>query len=245
MKRNILLVLLMALLIAACGNEDESVTLSAAASTRDALEEVVELFNIEHHSNIEMNFGGSGALKIQIEQGAPVDMFLSANINHFEKLEDAGFIEESIMYLGNRLVLIVPEQNAGISSIEELVEVNQLALGTPESVPAGEYAKAALEHYELWDEVEDNIIYAEDVRQVLQYVEIGEVDAGIVYHTDALTSDKVKIAATFDKNSHDQVAYPLGILNSGAQKNGVTDFYAFLQTDAALEVFRKYGFTTE
>lgn len=245
MKRYILLVSIMVLLMSACSNEEASVTLSAAASTRDALEEVVLLFNAEYHSNIDMNFGGSGALKIQIEQGAPVDMFLSANINHFEDLGYAGFIEESIMYLGNRLVLIVPEQNASISTIEELVDVNQLALGTPESVPAGEYGKAALEHYLLWNEVEDKIIYAEDVRQVLQYVEIGEVDAGIVYYTDALTSDKVKIAATFDKDSHKQIAYPLGILDSGAQKNGVTYFYEFLQTDAALEVFRKYGFTTE
>lgn len=261
MYKKFLLVLTAVGLLAAChddngdeeNNDDSSnndiegeMTISSAASTRDALEDVVDLFNEEYPEvSIDMNFGGSGALKIQIEQGAPVDIFLSANVNHFDDLDEGGFIEERTMYLGNNLVLIEQTDAETLSIIEELVEVDLIALGTPESVPAGEYAKTALEYYEVWDEVEGNIVYAEDVRQVLQYVEIGEVEAGIVYRTDALTSDEVIIVDTFTDDSHDAIEYPLGLLTEGVDDEAAQAFYEFLQTDAALEVFEEYGFTTE
>ena len=245
-------------LLAACNGDDEDhveasngdadgeVTISAAASTRDALEDVVDLFNEEYPEvSIDMNFGGSGALKIQIEQGAPVDIFLSANVNHFDDLDEGGFIEERTMYLGNNLVLIEQTDAETLSIIEELVDVDLIALGTPESVPAGEYAKTALEYYEVWDEVEGNIVYAEDVRQVLQYVEIAEVDAGVVYRTDAFTSDDVVIVDTFTEDSHDAIEYPLGLLTDGSDDEAVQAFYEFLQSDAALEVFEEYGFIIE
>lgn len=246
MKRIILTLLSLVLLLSACGNDDEIVTLSAAASTRDAIEKVVVLFNEAYPDfEVDMNFGGSGALKIQIEQGAPVDIFLSANVNHYEDLVNDGYITEGITYLGNRLVLITPQDNTNIMSIEDLKHVDRLALGTPESVPAGEYGYSALVEYELWETVRPNVVYAEDVRQVLQYVELGEVDAGIVYHTDALTSDAVDIIATFDSTSHESIEYPLGILESGAGKEAVIHFYEFLQSEKAREVFKAYGFTTE
>lgn len=245
-------------LLAACNGDDEDndeasngdiegkVTISAAASTRDGLEEVVELFNEENPDvSIDMNFGGSGALKIQIEQGAPADIFLSANVDHFDDLDDDGFIEERVTYLGNDLVLIEPTDAETLSIIEELVDVDLIALGTPESVPAGEYGKAALEYYEIWGDIEDNIIYAEDVRQVLQYVEVEEVDAGVVYRMDALTSDDVVIVDTFTEDSHDAIEYPLGLLTDGADDEAVQAFYEFLQSDDALEVFEAYGFIIE
>lgn len=245
-------------LLTACNGDEESndeasnsdvegeVTISAAASTRDALEDVVDLFNEENPDvTIDMNFGGSGALKIQIEQGAPADIFLSANVNHFDDLDDDGFIEERVMYLGNDLVLIEPSDAKTLSIIEELVDVDLIALGTPESVPAGEYGKAALVYYEIWDDIEDNVVYAEDVRQVLQYVEVEEVDAGVVYRTDALTSDDVAIVDTFTEDSHDAIEYPLGLLTDGVDDEAVQAFYDFLQSDDALEVFEKYGFITE
>ena len=245
-------------LLTACNGDEESndepsngdvegeVTISAAASTRDALEDVVDLFNEKNPDvKIDMNFGGSGALKIQIEQGAPTDIFLSANVNHFDDLDDDGFIEERVMYLGNDLVLIEPSDAETLSIIEELVDVDLIALGTPESVPAGEYGKAALEYYEIWDDIEDNIVYAEDVRQVLQYVEVEEVDAGVVYRTDALTSDDVVIVDTFTEDSHDAIEYPLGLLTDGVDDEAVKAFYEFLQSDDALDVFEEYGFNIE
>lgn len=150
-----------------------------------------------------------------------------------------------VTYLGNDLVLIEPTDAETLSIIEELVDVDLIALGTPESVPAGEYGKAALEYYEIWGDIEDNIIYAEDVRQVLQYVEVEEVDAGVVYRTDALTSDDVVIVDTFTEDSHDAIEYPLGLLTDGADDEAVQAFYEFLQSDDALEVFEAYGFIIE
>lgn len=246
MRHYVFIIMGITLFLSACTNEDDAVILSAAASTRDAVEDIVELFNEEYPDvDVEVNFGGSGALKIQIEQGAPVDLFLSADTSHFEELVNEGYINEGITYIGNSLVLITPENSENVTSIDDLEEVRLLALGTPESVPAGRYGQSALEFDDLWETVEHKIVYAEDVRQVLQYVEVGEVDAGIVYHTDALTSDSVNIAATFDEASHEAIEYPLGILNAGADKSAAIDFYKFLQTNAALEVFIDYGFTAE
>ena len=245
MKRYILLLVGAALLISGCSNDSASVTLSAAASTRDAMEEIVEIFNASYPDiEVDINFGGSGALKMQIEQGAPVDIFLSANINHYQDLVDGGYIDEGITYLENQLVLITPADEENITSIDNLEQSDRIALGTPESVPAGEYSTTALIYYGLWETLESRIVYAEDVRQVLQYVEVGEVDAGIVYQSDALSSSNINIVETFDAASHDAIEYPLGLLKSAADKKAVVTFYEFLQTDVTLEVFNKYGFTT-
>ena len=244
MKTLQLSILLFVLLVAGCGT-DKTVTFSAAASTKDAFEEITKQFNeIEPDVTVDMNFGGSGALTVQIEQGAPVDLFLSANMHHFETLEEAGHIAESEPYIGNQLVLIAPEDST-LEQVEDLTTVDNLAIGTPASVPAGAYAEMALSDYELWDDVETSIVYAEDVRQVLQYVEIGEVDAGIVYYTDAISSSKVHVVDKFEATSHDEILYPLALTTNGAENESAQLFYAFLLGDDAVEVFRSYGFTIE
>lgn len=226
-----------------CNNES-SITISAAASTSDALEDVIHAFNESHPDiTVDTNYGGSGALKVQIEQGAPVDLYLSANVSHFNELIDSGLIGKNhLELLKNELVLITPNSENTIQSIEDLVNVDRISIGNPESVPAGQYSKEALEWYDMWDSLSNQLILAEDVRQVLSYVELGEVDAGLVYLTDAATSNSVDIVTTLDSDSHAPIVYPLGVLNDD---NDVMTFYQFTQSEAALTIFENYGFTAK
>ncbi|MBY0596471.1 molybdate ABC transporter substrate-binding protein [Bacillus bingmayongensis] len=222
-------------------------TISAAASLQDAFKEIEKQYK-QKEPNIKLafNFGGSGALQQQIEQGAPADLFFSAAEDKFQTLVKKGFIneKEGKSLLGNELVLIVPKESS-IKTFQELKEekVKKLAIGTPESVPAGKYAKASLTHENLWNDLQNKTVFTKDVRQVLTYVETGSVDAGIVYKTDALISDKVKIAGAAPANSHEPIHYPVGVIKESKHKKEATSFYEYLQSKDAQSIFKKYGFT--
>lgn len=230
--------------------ENVELTISAAASLKDAMDDIQKMYK-EEHPEVELvfNFGGSGSLQQQISQGAPADLFFSAAEDKFELLVEEGFIaeEDGVDLLGNTLVLIVEKGNQTIKGFKELTkaEVDQISLGTPESVPAGQYATEVLKKMALWDEVESKVIYAKDVRQVLSYVETGNVAAGIVYKTDALTSEKVSIVESADIKSHTPIIYPVGIIKDSDHYDEAKEFYEFLQADAVLKVFEEYGFTTK
>jgi molybdate transport system substrate-binding protein len=229
--------------------EPVTLTVSAAASLQDLLKEIQKQYS-KKQPNVELafNFGSSGALQQQIEQGAPVDLFFSAAEDKFKTLADKGFIDkkEGKNVLGNELVLIVPKDGGkevkGMESLKD-PSIKQIALGTPEAVPAGKYAKQSLTKLNLWLDVEEKAVYAKDVRQVLTYVETNNVDAGIVYKTDAKVSDKVKIVETIPADSHDAIVYPLGIIKNTKHKEEAKGFYDYLQTKEALDIFKKYGFT--
>lgn len=230
------------------GGENVELTISAAASLEDAFKEIKPLFE-EQHKNIKIffNFGGSGALQKQIIQGAPVDIFFSAAEDKYDELVAKGMIDENqgVDMLENKLVLIIPKvSKIPISGFNDLVNLGdgKLALGTPEAVPAGNYGKQTLEQLGLWAQVQSNIVFAKDVRQVLTYVETGNVDAGLVYKTDALTSDKVKVAAEADSSSHDPIIYPIGIIKTSKHMKESELFFQFLQGKEAENVFNKYGF---
>ncbi|WP_028400334.1 molybdate ABC transporter substrate-binding protein [Ectobacillus panaciterrae] len=226
--------------------ETVTLTVSAAASLQDALQDIQKQYN-KKHSNVELtfNFGSSGALQQQIEQGAPVDLFFSAAEDKFKTLVDKGIIDqkEGTNVLGNELVFIVPKDSS-VKNIQELqgADIKKVALGTPEAVPAGKYAKQSLTKLGLWSDAEKKAVYTKDVRQVLTYVETKNVEAGMVYKTDAQISDKVKIAETLPADSHDSIVYPLGIIKSTKHKAEALAFYEYLQTKEALRVFEKYGF---
>lgn len=230
------------------GAPDKTVelTISAAASLQDALTEITANFSKKHHDiKINYNFGGSGALKQQITQGAPVDLFFSAAEDQFRQLVQDGMIDKNqgTNLVSNELVLIVPKKAAKtLKSFADLPKVDKLSIGTPESVPAGGYAKETLGSLKVWDKVDGKIVYAKDVRQVLTYVEMGNVEAGVVYKTDALTSSKVEIAATADANTHTPIVYPVGIIKASSHPKEAMLFYEYLQTPEALKVFEKYGF---
>jgi molybdate transport system substrate-binding protein len=230
--------------------ENVELTISAAASLKEAMDVIQQTYQEEHPEvRLKFNFGASGSLQQQISQGAPVDLFFSAAEDKFDLLVEEGNIakEDGLDLLGNELVLVVPKEDQSIKAFEDLVkaEVNKISIGTPETVPAGKYAKESLEKMDIWKDVESKVVYAKDVRQVLSYVETGNVDAGIVYKTDALVSNKVEIVASADPATHTPIIYPVGVIKDSEHYEAAKEFYEYLQSDDALKVFEEYGFSTK
>ncbi|MGW8821280.1 molybdate ABC transporter substrate-binding protein [Paenibacillus sp. JNUCC32] len=229
--------------------ETVELTVSAAASMTDALKEIQEDYKTKNPNiTLNFNFGASGALQQQIEQGAPADLFLSAAAKNMEALVDKQLIDANQQknVLSNELVAVVSaDGQVPVASFADLSksELKNIAIGIPESVPAGSYAKEALTKTNFWDSLQSKIVQGKDVRQVLQYVETGNADVGFVYKTDALTSDKVKVAFAVDPATYTPVEYPIGIVKATKHRKEAEDFYTYLQTQEALDVFVKYGFS--
>lgn len=228
--------------------EGKEVYISAAASLQDALNEIVENYKKDNNVDFKLNYGGSGALQTQIEEGAEADIFFSAAQKQMTALIEGGFVDEGEKedLLLNDVVLIVPKGNEkGIESIEDLGtdKAGLVALGDPASVPVGQYSQEILDFYGFADEVNGKTTYGSDVRQVLNWVATGEVDAGFVYRTDAMTEeDNVKIIEPAPKDSHKPVVYPLAPLKDSKNREAALDFIAYLKSHQAMEVFEKYGF---
>lgn len=224
-----------------------SITVSAAISLKDALDEIGHLCEARHPgAKVTFNYGGSGTLERQIEQGAPVDVFFSAAEKQMDDLAAQGLVvtETRRNIVANTLVLITPAPSTMVRGFEDLprLPVSAIALGEPGTVPAGMYARQTLEHLGLLAAVEKKIVYAKDVRAVLTYVETGNADAGFVYRTDALTSQKVRVVATAPPDSHDPIVYPAAVLKNSKNAAAARQFLEFLQGPEARAVFEKYGF---
>ncbi|WP_223588069.1 molybdate ABC transporter substrate-binding protein [Neobacillus bataviensis] len=230
----------------AASEKKVELTISAAASLQNALNDIKADFEKKHPNVIiNYNFGASGALQQQISQGAPVDLFFSAAEDKFQKLVQDGLIEKKngTDLVGNDLVLIVPkDSNKEINSFEDLTKADKVALGTPESVPAGQYGKQTLDELNVWKSIEGKVVYAKDVRQVLTYVESNNVDAGLVYKTDAITSQKVEIVSTATEDTHDPIIYPLGVIKNSPHQKEAQLFYDYLKGDQSMKTLEKYGF---
>nr|WP_246120371.1 molybdate ABC transporter substrate-binding protein [Cohnella terricola] len=244
-----MLVAAMSLAFAACSDKKVELTISAAASLTDALNEIKTIYE-ENYANTKLlyNFGASGALQQQIEQGAPADLFLSAATKNMKALVDGQLIDgdKQTNLLANELVVVVPADGRADLPDENALtaaEIKRVAIGIPESVPAGNYAKEALTTANLWDKLQPKLVQAKDVRQVLQYVETGNADAGFVYKTDALSSQKVKITFVVNPDSYAPVEYPIGIVKATKHGKEAEEFYRYLQTQEALDIFKKYGFS--
>ena len=223
------------------------VIVSAAVSLKDALDEIAQLYRSRNRgANVRLNLGGSGTLQRQIEQGAPVDVFISASPQEMDALAAKALLLAGTRHnlLENRVVLIVPSGESPVANFKDLVkpEVKQMAIGEPQTVPAGMYAQQVLMHLGLYDRVKPKFIFAKDVRQVLTYVASGNVDAGIVYATDAKVTSKVTVVATAPEGSHSPVIYPVAIMKNAPDAAGAKEFEAFLLGPQAKEVFAKYGF---
>ncbi|WP_334073830.1 MULTISPECIES: molybdate ABC transporter substrate-binding protein [Paenibacillus] len=229
--------------------ENVTLTVSAAASLKGSLEEIAPLFEKEHRNiRLTMNFGASGSLQKQIEQGAPVDLFLSAGQKQMNALIDKGLIkpESKMDLLCNRLVLVLPADASGkLASLADLKNANfgTIALGEPEVVPAGAYTREALEHNGLWESLSPKMVFAKDVTQVLTYVESGNVDAGFVYESDAKGSPNIKTGLVVDEKSHAPILYPAGVVTASEFQEEAGQFLQFLQTREARQVFMDHGFT--
>lgn len=225
--------------------EKTELTISAASSLQDALTDIKASFEKAHPNvHINFNFGASGSLQQQISQGAPADLFYSAAEDKFDQLVKDGLIEENgIDLVRNELVLVVPKDSAAkIKSFQDLPKADKLSIGTPESVPAGKYAKESLENMNIWNGIKEKVVYAKDVRQVLTYAETNNVDAGIVYKTDALISDKVDIVDTADEKTHAPIIYPLGVIKDTSHPEEAKLFYDYLQNAESMSIFEEYGF---
>jgi molybdate transport system substrate-binding protein len=222
-------------------------TLSIAASLQPAMTEIEAIYM---HQNGPMefrnNFGSSGTLASEIEQGAPVDILISAGATPVDQLQSHGLLVAGtrINLLRNSLVLIAPS-GSRLNNLDGLTqsEVKLIALGDPASVPAGQYGRQALEALHLYDKVHTKLVLGKDVRQVVTYVETGNADAGLVYATDALSTNKVHVVATIPDGVHDPIIYPAAVVNGTQNEQAARAFVAFLRSPAAQAIFLRFGFT--
>jgi molybdate transport system substrate-binding protein len=235
----------------AMAKEDKTeLLISAAASLQDSLLALQPEFEKQNPNlKLTFNFGSSGTLQKQIEQGAPADVFISAGSKQMKTLVGKGLVESANQtpLLTNDLVLVIPSDSSiklAKQSSTELTKAafKSVAIGIPETVPAGTYAKQTLDYLKIYDELTPKLVQGKDVRQVLTYVETGNADAGFVYRTDALTSKKVKIVLTIASWAHDEIVYPEGIVKETKHLGEAKIFYKYLQGKEAAAVFVKYGF---
>ena len=241
---------LISLLISGCANsttESIEMNISAAVSLTDALEEIKTIYEKDHNVKLTYILGGSGKLAQQIQQGAPVDVFLSANQDWMDTLEKENLLinETRADITGNKIVLITgTDSSISYDSIEDIKasELQQVAIGNPESVPAGQYTEQLLNNLDLWAELKSKIVFAQDVRQVLTYVETGNVDIGFVYESDAISSTSVKILASADSSLHDSIIYPAAVLKDTKHEKEASNFVKFMASEKAQEILERHGF---
>ncbi|WP_261129943.1 molybdate ABC transporter substrate-binding protein [Bacillus sp. Marseille-Q3570] len=229
-------------------NQKVEVYVLAAASLNNAMKQVEKEFE-DTHPEIDLitSFASSGTLQRQIEQGAPADVFISASEVEFDRLRNKELIhpDYSKTILSNELALVTNKSlHAEIQKPDDLTSdgINRISIGAPESVPAGKYAKETLEKLKLWKQIENNIIYAKDVQQVLSYIETGNVDAGFVYKSDAKTSSKVEIQSIIESDLHSPILYPAGVLKNTQHLEEAKQFYEFLSNKQTMETFIEFGF---
>lgn len=253
----ILTILISTLCFSGCAQKTEqadtksnkNITICAAASLKEAFDEIKPKFEAEKGIKLTYNFGASGTLQKQIEEGAPADVFISAGKKQMDALEGKKLVDKESRknLLNNKLVLIVPnEQKDKIKTVSDLVGKDvKISIGQPESVPAGQYAKDSLTYLKLWDNLSNKVVYAKDVKQVVAYVEKGEVAAGFVYNSDATVLKNSSIVQVIDEKSHKPIAYPEAIVSASKDKESAKAFLEYLNTDTAKQIFKKYGFDVD
>jgi len=226
-----------------------TLNLSAASSLTDAIKEINALY-IQSNPNVTLtsNFAGSGTLQKQIEQGAPADIFISAGATQMDTLVKENLIVTSTRknLLNNILVMIVPNDSTlGLQVIKDLAgpKVSKIAIGDPKSVPAGTYAQLTFDELGITSQVTSKYVMGADVKSVLSYVESGNVDAGLVYLTDARTSSKVKIIDYAPADINSQIVYPAAVISGSKVSDAATKYENFLFSTQAKAIFEKYGFT--
>ncbi len=233
-------------LCAALAVQAEPIHLSAAASLKDALQEIQTAYTASHKdSTVQANFGASGALAKQIEQGAPADIFISASEEWVKYLADKQMAApgRGKVLAGNQLVFIGSPKAADFT-LEKVGTLQRVAIGNPQSVPAGQYAKQALDKAGVYAAMEQakKFVLASDVRQALLYADQEEVDGAFVYKTDALLAKKATIILTVGEDMHEKISYPMLMTVAGAKKAEAKAFYDYLSGPEAKAVLAKYGF---
>jgi molybdate transport system substrate-binding protein len=242
-----LAVLLIGLLSVQVNAWADEILVSAAASLTDALKEISTVYQATAKHTVKFNFGPSSGLARQIEEGAPADIFLSADLPQMDALDKKSLLEPGTRknLLSNQLVIIVPaDSKIAIASPKDLLkaDVKKIALAEPASVPVGVYSSKSLADEGLWDQVKPKIVPVQDVRATLASVESGNVEAGFVYKTDAAISKKVKIVYEVPVDKGPKITYPIAVVKESKNKNAARDFMNYIQSPAAKDAFKKYGF---
>lgn len=242
-----LLIVSMMLAVATVQATAEEIRLSGPASMTDALKELILQFNASgQHPHIIPNFGPSGAMAKQINEGAPVDLFISANQKWMTFLRDEQRIEPTTeQVLTCNTLVFVGKKNQAVTSMADIVRLKQIAIGSPKSVPAGEYAVQAMEKSGVYRQLEEGkqLVMAKDVRQALTYADRGETEGAFVYKTDALLAAETVILFEVPQNLYERVTYPIALTLEGAKKSEARAFYAFLTGPEGAKIISKYGFT--
>ncbi len=222
------------------------ILIAAAASLQNALEEIKPLYEGANPGvTLTFTFGASGSLQEQIEQGAPVDVFMSAALKQMSKLEEEGLILDGSKkeLLENKVVLIVPnDSKLAITSFEDITKAKMIGLGDPASVPVGQYAEEVFTSLGNLDEVKKKATYGKDVTEVLTWVATGNVDAGVVYATDAKSSKDVKVVAEAPEGSVSKAIYPAAVVKASKIPDAAKAFVDYLAADEAMKIFENYGF---
>jgi len=247
MVKNLFLVLLVFMLLTVAAHAGD-INLSAAASMKDALSELADNF-AKNNPGVKFlnNFGASGAVAKQIENGAPADMFFSANLEWMDYLKEKKMLDDkSIRTFAFNVLVFVGKPDLKVKTIQDVVTLDRIAIGSPKSVPAGEYAVAAFKKAGIDKHMENKLVMAKDVRECLMYADRGEVAGAFVYKTDAeLMAKNVKVLFTVPQDLYPRVTYPMGLTVSGSKKAEAVAFYKFLQSPEAEKVLVKYGFVVK
>lgn len=229
----------------------EVITVSAAASLTNAFTDIASQFEKENPgTKVNLNFGGSGSLRMQIEGGAPVDVFASADESQMDILGNESLIVNSSRkdFVHNSLVLIVPGNSTlNITGIKDLADpkVKKISIGNPDTAPIGKYTHLALTEAGLWSQLEKKMVLAEDVRQVLVYVERGEVDAGFVYITDAKIAEPGAIKIVTNVSVSTPITYPISVVSSSEHKEKAQKFLDFVTGKEGQKILKEYGFVPQ
>lgn len=257
MKKKILISLIVLIILITIGllkpfinksEESNELIIFAAASLSDVFQELVEKFELQYQgTDIKLNFASSGKLQIQIEQGAPVDVFASAGVKQMDVLQSKELMIKNTIkiFAGNHQVIIRPAgETTKINAPEDLLsnEIREICIADPKTVPAGQYSAEILHNLNLWGVLEGKLVYASNVRQVLQYVERGEVDLGFVYTTDALKSDEVDLLYRIPVDLYSAIEYPIGIVMESNNRNLAQKFIDWVLSEAGQAILIRYGF---
>lgn len=233
----------------ALADSNPAITVFAAASLTNVMQDLGDAFTKDSSVTVRFSFAASSSLARQIENGAPADMFFSADLQWMDYLQSKQLIQVNSRHdlLSNQLVLIAPASSTINLKIEPHFKLaaalreGHLATGDPDSVPVGLYAREALTHLGVWDEVSPRIVRADSVRSALAFVDRGEASLGIIYATDALIDKDVRVVDVFPKDSHKPIIYPIALTNTS--NPSAVKFLAFLRSPVGDVAFKHYGFT--
>lgn len=239
---------ILSLLFVGCtnNNEEKTLTVSIAASLQKPMEKIATNFKKEYGIKVQYNVGGSGTLKKQIDDGANVDLFFSANTKYAQDLIDEGLVnkDESYRILSNELVLIENnDYDKTIDSLEDLKKVDgKIAMGEVSTVPAGQYAEESLEKAGVYKDIQDKLVFARSVTNVKTYVENGEANLGFVYKTDALDLKSSKIVYEVPNDYHKPIEYELCVLKNSKNNKEAKKFVEYLKNEENKKIFSEFGF---